>query len=70
MLYYNRDPKRDHSFDNHPYSSSYILVPNPVFCRSYKVVVYKGSFKSSFFQERGSFMLVVLHVPEELLACA
>ena len=26
MLYYNRDPKRDHNFDNHPYDP-YLVIP-------------------------------------------
>ena len=27
MPYYNRDPKRDHNFDNHPYKE--IIIKNP-----------------------------------------
>ena len=26
MPYYNRDPKRDHNFDNHPYIYIYIYI--------------------------------------------
>ena len=27
MLYYNKDPKRDHNFDNHPYKQIVLRIP-------------------------------------------